>query len=280
MRRLALLLVPCLLAAAEDPREIVRRAVEVAREHDKVAANYTFVERQDLRETDSKGRTKKHEIRTYDVTLSEGTPYRRLIGRADKPLPPEEVRLEDQKLEKSITDRRNETPEQRKQRIADWENKRRKQRDFLKEVPDAFDFRILGEHRIDGRDVYEIEATPRPGYRPASSSARFLPKMYGKLWIDKHDYGWARIEAEVTETVSIGVFLARVHKGTRISLEQTRINDEIWLPKHMRIAASLRVALVKYIGGEWDYTYRDYRKFQADSRVVRFETGESGGPRE
>lgn len=278
MWRLVLLLVPALLSA-QDAREIVRRAVETAEVHDKLALNYTFIERQDIKQLESNGRTKKHEIRTFDVTMVEGSPHRRLIARADKPLSPEDDRHEREKERLGIEQRRRETAEQRAKRIAEWEKKRNRQREFMREIPNAFNFQILREERIDGRAVYVIQAEPRPGYDPPSMATGFLRKMRATLWIDKQDHGWARLDAEAFDNVSIGLFLARIHKGTRILLEQTRVNDEIWLPRRMNIAATLRVALVKWIGGEWHYDYRDYRKFEASSRVAGYEPGEAGGPR-
>jgi len=265
MARLALLLIPAILAAAPDPREIVRRAVEKDEAAFQAAADYIFVERQDVREIDGQGRTRKREIRTYDVTLAGGSPYRRLVARDDQPLSAEEDRAEREKMARSLAERQRETAAQRARRIADWEARRRRQREFMREVPDAFDFRILREEPVDGRQTYVIAAAPRPGYRSTVTAARFLRKMRATLWIDRQDSAWVRIDAEVVETVSIGIFLARFYKGTRVLLEQTRVDGGIWLPRHIRMNAAGRVALVKRIGGEWDFIYRNYRKSEAGS---------------
>ncbi|MCL4402441.1 MAG: hypothetical protein M1436_07250 [Acidobacteria bacterium] len=270
MRVFLLLWVAGVLYGAGDAREIVRRSVEADRAAQNLARSYTFVERLDYREKDGSGQVKRREIKTFDVTLADGTPYRRLIERDDKPLSPAAQQQEEERLRKSIADRRSEKPEQRARRIREWEAKRRKQREFAREVVNAFDFKLLGEEQVDGHDTYIIEATPRPGYRPGSAAARFLTKTVARLWINKADYAWVKVDAEMTDTVSFGVFLARVYKGTRLHLEQTRVNNEIWLPRRIQVSSTGRIALIKRFGGEWDYTYRDYRKFQADSRVVSF----------
>lgn len=270
MRRLAFLFLPlaAAAAAAEDPREIVRRAVETYKYSDARAVHYSFIERQDMRQVDSHGRTKKHEIRTYEVTMPGGSPYRRLIARNDEPLPPEEDRHEEEKREAAIKLRGEETPQQRAGRIADWDKKRRRQREFLDEVPGAFDFRLAGETTRNGRALYVIHAEPRPGYNPGSMAAGFLRKTRAVLWIDKEDYGWARLEAEAFDNVALGLFLVRVHKGTRVLLEQTRVAQGMWLPTRTDVAATLRIALVKWIGGEWRYQYRDYRLVPYQSPVA------------
>jgi len=85
---------------------------------------------------------------------------------------------------------------EREKRLADWHRKREHEREFLREVPDAFDFRMAGEETLDGRRVYVIDATPRSDYRPRSTDGKLLSKMKGRLWIDAETYDWAKAEAE------------------------------------------------------------------------------------
>jgi hypothetical protein len=138
----------------------------------------------------------------------------------------------------------------------------------LDEVPDAFDFRMAGEAQIDGRDAWIVEGAPHPGYRARSTLAKLFPKFRGKLWIDKADYQWVKTEAEVTDNISWGLFVARLSKGARLDVEMTRVNDEVWLPKRIEAKVSARVALVKTYRIEADTSFSNYRKFQVESRVV------------
>jgi len=248
MRLLALCAsIPCLLAAqsAPDAREIVRRSVELDRKNEAIARNYTFLERDETRMLDRSGKPKKApESRTFDVTLLEGSPYRRLVKRNDRPLPPEEERKEQEKLRKSIDERSKETPAERQNRIAEWDRKQQRQRAPFQEIPDAFDLRLAGEETLDGRGVYVIAATPKPGYKPKLASAAYFPKIKGKLWIDKRDNQWVRGEIETLDTISIGGILVRLAKGSRATFEATRVNDEVWLPKQITLDGSARLLLV------------------------------------
>jgi hypothetical protein len=268
MRAALLLAIACALNAAQDPREIVRRSVELMDHNLAIARNYTFLERSETRELDSDARVKTRKILLYDVTMLEGSPYRRLVGKDDHGLSPEEERIEQKKLTDSIAQRRKETPAEHARRIADWEKKRQREREPLDEVPEAFDFRIAGEGRIDGRDAWIVEGTLRPGYHARSSLAKLFPKFRGTLWIDKADYQWVKTEAEVTGDISWGLFVARLNKGARLDVEMTRVNDEVWLPKRIEAKASARVALVKKYRIEADTSFSNYRKFQVESRVV------------
>ena len=256
------------IVSAQDPLEIIRRATELDRRDAELARTYTFLQRQERRDVDSSGRLTKTESETFDVTLLEGSPYRRLVARDDKPLSPKDAGKEEAKLQHSIEDRRKETPEQRQRRVADWERKQQKQREPLKELPEAFTFTLAGEEALNGGETFVIEGAPKPGYHPKSASTAFFPKVKLRFWIDKKDYQWVRVDLESLDTITFGGFLIRLAKGSHLTIENARINNEVWLPKRAAIKGSVRVALVKVIRGEIIFTFSDYRKFQTDSRVV------------
>jgi hypothetical protein len=268
MRVLLFLAAACSLSGAADPREIVRRSIERMDENLAIARNYTFLERSETRELDSDGHVKTRKILLYDVTLLEGSPYRRLVGKDDHPLSPEEESSEEKKLQLSIAERRKETPAQRARRIAEWEKKRQREREPLDEIPDGFDFRLVSEEQLDGRDVWVIAATPRPGYHARGSLAKLFPKFRGKLWIDKADQQWVKTEAEAIDNISFGLFVARLSKGARLEFQMTRVNGEVWLPKRIEARGSARLVLVKNFHVEAETSFSNYRKFQADSRVI------------
>jgi hypothetical protein len=268
MRALLFLASACTLAAAQDPREIVRRSIQLMHQNLALARNYTFLERSEVRELDSGGHVKTRKVLLYDVTLLEGSPYRRLVGKDDHPLSPEENRKEEKKLQDSIAERSKETSAQREKRLAEWERRRRRQREPLSEIPDAFNFRLAGEEQLGGRDLWVIEASPRPGYVGRTRMGKLFPKFRGKLWIDKLGYQWVRTEAEAADNISLGLFIARLNKGAWIKVEMTRVNDEVWLPRQIEASGSARLALVKKFNIETQTTYSNYRKFQADSRIV------------
>jgi hypothetical protein len=46
------------------------------------------------------------------------------------------------------------------------------------------------------------------------------------------------------------------------------VNGEVWVPTRALIRADARLAYVKKVRAEIEITYRDYKKFQTDSRMV------------
>jgi hypothetical protein len=251
-----------------DPIAIIKKAVEANERNWKVARNYTWTERDEERGLDSQGGVKKTEVNTYEVTLQEGEPYYHLVQKNDKPLSPKEEKKEQEKLQKSIHERESETPEQRAKRLAKYEKEREESRKFLREITDAYTFRLEGEESIEGRPAWVIAAEPRPGFQPQMRDARILPKLHGKLWIDQQEYQWAKVEIEVIDTISFGLSLVRIHQGAHVKFEATRLNEEVWLPKTTYVAGSARVAYLKNLREDETTTYRDYKKFQVESRVV------------
>lgn len=268
MRLAALAICIPAILAGQDARDIVRRSMEVDQTTSKAVRNYTYLERQEQTELDGQGRVKNRDVHTYDVTLLEGSPYRRLVAHNDKPLPTKEQDKEEAKLRQSIEDRRRETPGQKQQRIDDWHRKQEKQREPVLEVPDAFDFRLLGEEAIAGRPAYVIDGMPRAGFKAHSKLGSILPKLKVKFWVDKQDYQCVRAEFETLDTLSWGGIVARLARGDRFTFEFARINNEVWLPKHISLTGSARILLVKGFRGGIDITYSDYKKFSVESHVV------------
>jgi hypothetical protein len=79
---------------------------------------------------------------------------------------------------------------------------------------------------------------------------------------------WSKIDIECIDTVSLGWVLARIHKGTRVVAEQTRVNNEVWLPRHTAFKVDARIALLKEYNLDGEQTYRDYKKFRASTRMI------------
>ena len=251
-----------------DAREIIRHAVAADERNWKIARNYTFLQRVELRRLDAQGRVKLSEVQTYDVTLQEGTPYRQLIQRDDRPLPATEEKREQVSLAKSIAERRQETAAERAKRLSAYQRRPDWQREAWHELPDAFEFRLAGEGRLDGHSVFIIEARPRQGYQARSRTAKLFRSLRGRFWVDQQDHQIVKVEAEVIDTISVGLFLVRVAKGSLGTLELTQVGDGVWLPDRLQVSASARLGLLKALRIEQTVHYSRYRSVPADARTI------------
>lgn len=256
------------LPATTDPKEIVRRSVEVDHDNLKLAQTYTCQQREVEKRLGKHGEVKSTEIRTYDVNFYYGDEYSRLIQKNDQPLSADEQKKEDEKLEKFLAKRRNRSEEEQQKVLAKQRKDREEERAFLRDVVNAYDFKLAGEEKIDGAEAWVIEATPRKDFHPTQPHADILSKIKGKIWIEKKEYNWVKVEAENTDTISFGLFLARVHPGSRFVFEQTHLNDEVWLLRRFYLNGGVRIALLKNLSAEQEDTFFNYKKFSTTTRIL------------
>jgi hypothetical protein len=253
---------------AQDPRDIVRKSVELDQSNWQHMKDYTWIARQTDRILDSSGQIKSQKTEQWETVVIYGEPHHRVLERNGKPLLPEDQRKEQEKLDRAVAKGEHESSSARVRREADFEKEREKDREFLREIPDLFDFKLLGDEKIDGHDVWVISATPKPEAKPKSGDAKPLLKIQANVWIDKAEYQWVRLEADTTATISFGLFIARLAPGAHLEFEQMRVNDETWLPKRELVRGAARLGLVKKLAGEEETTWNNYHKFQVDSKVV------------
>jgi hypothetical protein len=259
---------PPITLSEDQIRELIRQSADNDLENDKKQRDYTYVEREEERRLDSKGQVKSTEVKTYDVMEIYGEQVQKLTAKDDKPLSEKDANKEEEKIQKLIDKRKNESEDDRRKRLEKEEKEREEGRQFVKEIADAYDFKLAGIEAIDGRDNYVIDCDPRPGYQPHMKEARFLSKARGRVWIDKNDVQMKKLDVVFIDTVSFGLFLARIHKGSRIAVETVRINDEVWLQKHVAVKVDVRVALLKNFNVEVDVADSNYKKFRSSTKIT------------
>lgn len=265
--RFAVLLFVCSgFTLAQDPRALVARAVAADDHSDRLARDYTYKVRDEISALDSKGSVEAVHSTLDEVLYIGGKRHFNPLEKDGKPISAAQQRKEQAKLDRAASEASRATDAQRTKQLQQAEAERAKDRADFKDIPDAFDFKLLGEEPVDGRPAYKIQATPRPAYRGKLHA--ILNTIEGTLWIDKQDYIWVKFEADVLNPFYLGLFLARVDKGTHISYEMQHVNDDLWVPKQVTLTASARFALVKKVNVSQKVTFSDYRRFQTDSRII------------
>ena len=252
----------------QQMQQLFRVVAEKDIENDKKLRDYTYIERDEDHKLDGKGNVKSTESETFEIIEVYGKQVRRKIAKNDQPLSAKEAAKEEEKIQKAIDKRKNESDADREKHEKQEAKEQEEGRKWVREISDAYNFRLVGSEQIEGRDNWVIEGEPRPGFRPQLKYANYLPDFHGRVWIDKQDLQLTKMDVECINTVSWGLFVARVHKGSRLIVEQTRVNDEVWLPKHEAVKLNVRVALLKNFNVDEDDTYRDYKKFRASARIV------------
>src|SRR5215469_1959022 len=266
---------PASPSLSEDQiRQLIREAADKDQENEKKLRDYTYVERQETRHLDGHGHVKSSDIKTFDVMEIYGEQVQKLISKDDKPLSQKDAKKEDDKLQNLIDKRKGESDAEREKRLRKEEKDREEGRQFVQEVADAYNFRFVGMESLDGRDNYVIQADPRPGYQPHLKEAKLLPKFRFRVWIDKEDVQWRKIDLECIDTVTSGLLLFRMHKGAHATIEQTRVNDEVWLQRRIVAKVDFRLALMKNFDLSLDISDGGYKKFRSSTKFTPL--GEAG----
>lgn len=198
--------------------------------------------------------------KTFQVTMLEGSPYRRLIAVGDEPLSKSAVENEARKFEQAIAKRRSESSSQRQSRVAKYQRERKRNNAMMQQLTKAFSFTLLEQCKLGAFDVYRLRATPRPGYQPPNLETQVLPSMEGELWIDKTSYQWVKVTAKVIRPASIEGFLAQVEPGTQFELEKMPVEGEIWQPKHFSMKSQAKVLFLFSENAQEDDTFFDYAR--------------------
>jgi hypothetical protein len=235
-------------AQQPDATELIRQSIQ----------NYDKAWRSGMRwsytQTDVTYVDGKKEVDIASIMPLEGTPYERLISKNGHALSADEQRKEDEKYDRELRRRQNESAAERQARIKKYE----KERSFLTDVPKAYNFKLAGEDLVDGRSTWVVELSPRAGFVPTTPHAGLLKHIAGKLWIDKKELQWAKAEADVIDSVSIGLILARIGPGAHIVLDFARVSDSLWVPKQIVIKGEARILLVHNKNLDERLTFSNY----------------------
>jgi len=252
----------------EQMRALTRVVAQNYRDNYKKERDYTFIDREVVEKLDGNGGVKSTETKTYEIIKLYGEPVMRLIEKDDKPLEGRDAEKESDRIDKLMAKWRDESDDDRKKREAELEKQRQKNREFVAEVADAYNFRMEPRETLNGRQCWVLSGEPRPEYQPKSREARMLPKFHGRIWIDETELQLVKMDVEAIDTVSFAWGLARLHKGTRFVYEQMRVNDEVWLPEHYEARLDARIGFFKSEMVQNAGTFRDYKKFRTTAKIV------------
>jgi hypothetical protein len=238
-------------------------------------SNYMYVETRRQQKLDKSGRPSSESVKVLESY--PGFPgeerWERLISEDGRPVTAEKLQKEDRKRQERAQAYALKLAQQSDADRAKVAREREKaRREIEEQIDDAFrvfEIRMLGREALDGRDTIAFSINPRPGVKVKTREGDILRHFKGRAWVSESDYEVAKIELEALDDLSFGLGLfARVHKGSRMSFERRKVNDEVWLPAHADYRASARVMLLRRIrvGGTLDFS--GYKRFTVDSDVT------------
>jgi hypothetical protein len=109
--------------------------------------------------------------------------------------------------------------------------KKRKDRiELINATRNAFVFRFVAHEQRGGLELSKYEMSPNQVFKPTSRFTSIFPKVHGFVWIDENSQELARIEGDVTDDISIGLFLGKIYKGSHFMQERYEVRPGLWLP--------------------------------------------------
>jgi outer membrane lipoprotein-sorting protein len=241
---------------APDAADIISRAAANYQSDSKAAAQFTST----LREAVTKlgDRAEK----TYSVRILDGSPYAELIAIDGKALGPKQKAREEKRLARETKRRERQSASARAKRIAAFTDGRRPDQLVARDLLTGYEYKLAGTEQASGRECFKLEGSPAAHFRPKSHEGRILRKSRATLWIDTKLFRLIRAEAALVKPAALAPLIAKVQPGTEIALDQTPVEDNVWLARYFEIRVESTVGFLTPQSLKQD-TYSDFKKVTA-----------------
>jgi hypothetical protein len=241
-----------------------------------IQKNYVYRSVETLLESNSHG-VKKTEVNQYDVLWINGVQVRRLLMKNGKELSEDERKKEDERLDKESARMR-----ERRDRAEAAGRQTSPRGDEEVTVSRILELgRFSNAHRVvlHGRDTIVVDYTGDRNAKPRNSFENVIRDLVGTVWVDEQDHAIAKLQGHFVDNFKIGGgLLVNIHKGFRFSMEQVRVNNEVWFPASVSADGSARILLFRNVNGSIRVADSDYRKFKTDSTIVSAGSHAVDGP--
>jgi hypothetical protein len=253
---------------ALDIPALLREVSRNQRELDERVSEYTYTRKSTEREINDRGEIKKEVVSVYEVyPVREGQPVKKLLSVNGVALSPEDAAKEERRVGEELTKAEREFERRRQKR----ERERAKQKKDGETEDDelgiagflrACEFVSPRRENFRGRDTIVFDFRARPGFRPSNNEESIISKLVGVAWIDPSDKQVMRLEARLAQGIKVGGgLLATVRPGSAFIIEQTRIDEGVWLPRFTQMNFSARVLLFAGMRIDATHEFSDYKRF-------------------
>jgi hypothetical protein len=202
------------------------RVVANQRKNEEAGDVYERVERLEIRK--NPGDAAPTTVKIARV-IPSGTGMTHLaLGPDGQPVDAAAYRADLAKLEKALALAASESRSQR-DALEKFAKKRKERNDLIDSTRNAFLFTFVAREPRGERLLSKYKMEPNPAFKPTSRLTAVFAKVRGFIWIDEDSGELARIEGEVTEDISVGLFLAKVYKGSHFMQERYEFSPGLWL---------------------------------------------------
>ena len=229
--------------------------------------DYTYHVHTEEQDTDSSGATRKTTITDSESLTIDGVRVNRVISRNNKPLTPDEVSKENERIDKDVAKAR-ERRDKNQAKGKDTDNRG----DELISASRILELgRFTNPRRVDlnGRPTIVLDYAGDPNAATQNSAEKVIRDLVGTVWVDEQDRVMVRAEGHFLADFKVaGGLVADIHKGFSFEAVFTNIAGQVWLPANIHAQGSARFLLFKRISGSFQLTTSDYRKYRTSTTII------------
>jgi len=257
----------------EEKQALINRVLDLQKQTEQNADIYERIERVEMRKNPSDPQPLTLKV-TRVVPAGTGVDHINL-GQDGKPPDAETYRAELAKLERALVWACEEGSAQR-EAYAKFAKKRKERDELIDAARSAFVFSFLSREPRADRMLLKYDMEPNPTFKPNSRATSIFAKVRGTVWIDESSSELARIEGEITGDISVGLFLAKVYKGSHFMMERYEFAPGVWFPSFTQYDFDGRKFFVGFSLHERTF-YRNYKFIGPPKQAVNTIRGELAG---
>jgi hypothetical protein len=213
--------------SATPAREMMSHVIAGLKEAERAQYVYERIERVETRK--QIGDANPQYVRVSRV-IPAGTGIAKIpLGPDGKPTDADAYRAELDKVLKSLT-WAVETGQTQRDAYQKIQKKQKDRDDLIEATRNAFIFKYIGQESRGDRTLSKYRMEPNPGFKPTNRATSIYMKVKGFLWVDDAAQQLAQVECEVTDDISLGIFLAKIYRGSRFMQDRYEMAPGIWLP--------------------------------------------------
>jgi hypothetical protein len=198
------------------------------------------------------------------------------LGPDAKPADAAAYRAELEKLERALAWASSSGRAQRDayEKIA---KKQKERNEILEATRNGFLYTFVSRELRAGRTLAKYRLEPNPAFKATSRPTSIFSKVRAIAWIDEDAGQIARVEVEVIEDISFGLFLGKIYKGSHFMQERYEVAPGVWLASFLQYDFDGRKFFLPISMHERTF-YSDYRRIGPPKEalaLIRAELGKS-----
>src|SRR5438309_2137225 len=206
--------------------ELFKRIIANQRKGEAALDLYERIERVETRKNPSDPTPAA--IKVMRVIPSGTGMFRIPLGADGKPRDSAAYRTDLESLARALTQLLNDGRSQR-EALEKYAKKKKERNELIDATHNAFLFTLIATEPRGDRTLSKFKMDPNPAFKPTTRFTSIFPKVRGFVWVDEASGELARIEGEVTEDISVGLFLGKIYKGSHFMQERYEFLPGLWL---------------------------------------------------